>query len=458
MRLKKLLLAVSLFVVAGTAVAAVDTNEQTIATTVAPEADAYLNGNELDRDELEELLRKSFKPDAKENEPAEMKAIRHAWLKHVPSGEVFAEIKSEVEAVNAKLQQLSKLMDEHQRTGSLVTTEFFGSKPKWIMSDTSFGTLETSHPFYSAKYLSHSVWAEKVERGQSFGRRIKNIFLTHKGYQTKTISFNNILPVLPAEEDDLNQLKNLFRQVGVPEAELETAIEILVSQYLDYIELAKTQIYDPQVALLDNSLIGGLVISNYDPAILYIGDHINSKEQLFDFDAIAKMIDQNQEARDALSIKVSQSKYYLEWQPERYIGSRFGTLDISLSRSLFQVGDGLTEELQASLAVEFKMLLDSLVSQGVAVKLTDEDNYEVYADADAVDGIPGRILFNVENGKGIWENRSYSMFKQYQELTMEKHNAKLRQLFGRYMEQVRSDIADMYLAAQQQEDNQGTPF
>lgn len=412
----------------------------------------------MDQDELETRLRSEFKLDRNQQETATSKALRHAWLKHVPSGEIMAEINNEVAAVKSKLIQLDKLMDEHQRTGSLVTTEFFGSQPKWVMPSTSLGDLETSHPFYSG-HLDYSVWGQRLDRDQPLGRRIKNIQLTHAGYESRTVTFNNILPVMQADEDELLRLKNLFRHAGVPEGELETALEMLVSQYLDYIELARSQIYDQQVALYNKSLLGGTAIERYRPAADYLNQHINSAQQLLDFNAIAKMLDQNQQARSALSIKVSETDDYREWQPERYIDSTFGALNLKLMRSKFKVGDGLTEELRASVAIEFKMLLDELVSQGIAVKLPDEYGYSVYADAEAVDGIPGRILFSVDNAEGLWENRSYSMYQQYKQLDVDQHNRKIRKLFERYMEQVRTDIADIYLNAQPHtEDNGGTPF
>lgn len=439
----------------------------------------------MSREELGQKLHQQYSFSAGENEPQELKELRIAWLKATGTQEFFDnKINGHAAALAQKLADLRQLLQQVERNGSLVTSEFFGAKAAWILEPGSTFLLSLGNPLCVSGY--DCLW-----ENEHAVRRVGDVSLSFAGYDAGDhgkpgkkeyryrVSFGLDGPYGQAQ-DAYENLTYYFQKAGVKPQDINAATYMVLSSWMDFIELAQKTWQAEALALASEQklyfsgreLFHLWQISARDTAKTYrysdddpnnlangklLRQHLGELDELIVPAKAAELIDQKAPGLFAAE--------QLSPQLKDLILKQSVALFIRPQRVKFAVGQQMSAALRDNEIIKFAILLDELVSAGIAEQAenTSERGVEfaVYQDAQADGDHVGRILFNEQEGIGYWETRAFAMRQQFAEIDTNKELEQLQQDLETYLDNVRNDVLQLYLEQDtnnSENNSTGSPF
>lgn len=383
--------------------------------------------------------------------------VKPSYAAKVKSASAYLKrVETSANRVVENLNSLKKLMNSSTDTGSFITSDFWGTTPRWYLDGYSGGTtMVTSHyPFDS------SIFWQKWLSKDTYVRNIKNISLTPKGSESWSASFMLNLDDFYSNDTgnlyaNFDRLSNYFDKNGVPKKQNGPAIKFYSKQHD-----AMTEILLPSVLRTFNGLFEKVMFADYD-----ISSHGKAFTRIFG-ESLGIPKDHKAIVDEAVE-SLSQGSWTEAIQCEKKsqlegcftLNSGVMSLNVKAVSHHFQVASGMKKSLRYSQLTDLEDLLAAKLEAGKAV-LETLGTVSRYRDAEPAGKYQGSIDIDLKSGKGAWRTPIWAA-KDDMAGIEEQFNINFKQLradIKKYLDAALSEAIRKYSNNTKRSDNDSSDF
>ncbi|MEE9363083.1 MAG: hypothetical protein V3U92_10850 [Cellulophaga sp.] len=363
---------------------------------------------------------------------------------------LLPKIQSEILEFQGVFKELKSYINNIEETGSFVKNDFWGIKPSFYFDKRSFGA--------SSLYFLHKFVDDNLDhqyRNKYFVRTINNIKLYPIDLEEWTITLNfNYDEFFPNEWSKYsapNILKDYFLSNNVPSENLNEALQ----EYGQFYDSIATLLLKGVVASIDD-LYTGIYFDQSITSSEYFSNFF-SREDVYDMKKHPKIMKEKGQdligssLHNLLHIK-TQDEFIQSLVNGELSGDASNILSttVSIYRYKFNVGKDMDNSARTSQIIEFDLLLNKKVEQGLATsseikRVGYKSKFTVYSD-NASSKYPSKVFFDKETGDGIWQIGYWNSKTELEgiKLKFSSSTEKLKVSFQKYLELKMKEIAGKY--------------
>jgi|GEM_PF-6220134 len=350
-------------------------------------------------------------------------------------------IKSAANILVKDIDNLKKVMGSVTRTGSFISTDFWGTTPHWYRNGEG-GHVTTRYPFDSYAFWQGSL--KKI----SYQRKVGTVSLygINDNRSSGAIEYWNVIFVLDFDEffnskSGYGSRRTILRSLkenGIPEGKLQPALNYYYRHYKEMKAVLFGSVIKKFDSLFENVLIGWEELSKSKKNLIPLfGDKLNvpsahksimdKLEQEISIQSWPNMVG----CRDHKTKEV----YTLEDCLSKRGGMTRMSLIVEAVSHKFEIAPNMNQSFRYSQLMDLEYLLDGAIEKGDAV-LEVSGGINHYRDTKSNGAYRGSFDIDLNSGKGVWRTPIWESKKDLNQVkgAMVRDEKKLHDQIKNYLD------------------------
>jgi hypothetical protein len=377
-------------------------------------------------------------------------------------------IENQTNVVSDGYDNLKAILSSHLKSGSFITTDFWGYNPIWYVFGTRAGLMSNNYPM-----TSEWVRGSGKRGGEKYVRSIGGVVfypeyskLTRKVndvdiFKVRFQSFVNYHPGWRDARYYKEYINKYFASNGILNNDHREAFSYFEKK-VDYM----TSIIDKNLYEKIDRLYEGIAKIGDKRAYTNIAKKLMRKEkinrqdfhdptkhpeiyteQVFNDYDLPYVINSRKQYNSLYDKGVGKDSIFSYYKNGLY-------LEVIINKQYFEVAKGLDKRQKYNQLKKLKELLDDYVSNGLAVKVDSENvydksskiQYDVYKDAETNGHYAGAIAIDFKTGKGYWKMPIVGAIQQLKDLSskIKEDTGMLNKLVEKYMSMALDETVKKY--------------